>query len=212
MTEIRDIIGIVCIDGPGAFDSYSPNRLADYYRNGESLRTLIPMLTHNDPEIASAGAWIASEVVDINNGREIFDELSQLLYHPDPAVRFWPISSVVYLADAGDTTELEQLFSLVADENIGVRNQALRYVCVIPESTLYGLKDKPIMRLLLRDVSKADILSECKSDDTFVRRLAIAGAIRNFSRDDNFLKEFMGVLSDDEKDEVAEIQRMTRNA
>ncbi len=208
MTVIRDIIKNICSVGPSGFDSYSPNRIANFYRRGENLRTLVPLLTHKDPQIASAGAWIASEVVGIGRGREIFDELFQMLYNPDPAVRFWPISAVACLATASDTAELQKLITLIADENIGVRNQALRYLGVIPISSLSGLKDPPIVRLLLPNANKDDLLVYFKSDNAIARRLAIAGAMRNFSDDHNFLSEMLAILNNDEKNEVKEIQRM----
>jgi len=170
------------------------------------------LLTHDDPQIASAGAWIASEVVGVGRGREIFDELSQMLHNPDPAVRFWPISAVAYLANASDAPELQKLISLIADENIGVRNQALRYLGVIPISSLSGLKDPPMVRLLLPGANKDDLVVYFKSNDTIARRLAIAGAIRNFSDDHEFISEMLGILNNDEKNEVKEIQQMIRLA
>lgn len=119
MTEVQNIIDKICNSSPDIYRDYSLNNLSDYYREGEDLRTLIPMLCHQNPEIVSAGAWIASEVVDVDRGREIFVELSQLLSHPDPTVRFWPIECITLLVKASDTVVLQQLVSLIADKNIG---------------------------------------------------------------------------------------------
>ena len=70
------------------------NQAADSYRQGSDLRTLVPLLVSTDSKLVSAGTWIASEVVDKNRGREIFNELAVLLDHTDPAIRFGVIESI----------------------------------------------------------------------------------------------------------------------
>lgn len=209
MTTIQDIIGEICISGPQGFQIWSPNALADRFRQGEDLRDLAPMLTHSDPQIASAGAWIASEVVDTTRGRTIFDELARLLSHPDPAVRFWPISSVAQLARPSDTTAIHRLVSLIADKNMGVRQQALRYVCLIRSSTLVGLQgtaSSQAARLLLSEVSKTTLLAEGRSKNVLQRRAAIAGAIRNHRSDVGLIEELESSLNAEERNELAELR------
>lgn len=207
MTQVQSIIDTICVSGPIGFQIHSPNEIADFFRQGETLLTLAPMLTHSNPEILSAGSWIASEVVDSCHGREIYDELSQLLHHPDPAVRFWPISCVAQLSTFSDTASMHKLVLLIADENVGVRKQALRYLCNIPDSTLAGIENTPIrsiMRLLSSSASKVDILTEAQSKDDLQRRSAIAGTIRNFRTDSEFVDELSRLLDGEERDEVAQ--------
>ncbi len=215
MTTAKNIVAEICKSDGQRFRDVSLSDLADFFRNGESMRTLLPLLRHANPEVASGGAWIASEVADHTNGREVFDELSQLLGHPDPAVRFWPISSVAYLATANDRNALAQLLSLVADSNTGVRRQALRYVCIIPDSTIWGLNDTPVWPkacLLLADATKQEIIAAARSTEDLTRRLAIAGIMRNFGDVTTIVDELERCLSEDEASELRSLPRCRSNA
>ena len=196
------VIQEICANRPEMFETYSLSQLADYFRGRESVQALTPMLTHKDPEIASAGAWIASEVIEENKGREIFFELAKLLGHPDPGVRFWPISSVALLAKDGDTKELKQLLALLGDENPGVRNQAMRSVRLLSNSTLSGIKDLDSVCYLFPDVPKKDYLEACRSPHFFIRRIAIAGVMHNFSGDKEFIREMCELPDQGEREEV----------
>ena len=140
MTHVEQIIAELCLATSDKLGAVSLNQLADYYRNGEDLRTLVPLLNHQNPEIVSGAAWIAAEVIDSQHGREVFDELKQLLGHRDPGVRFSAISSVAQLVTADDRETLQQLLLLTGDENTGVRQQACRCIAGIPEKTLSGDK------------------------------------------------------------------------
>lgn len=205
----QKIIQQICDGGPNMFDTFSPNIIADNFRKGASLQALIPMLRHKDPQIASAGAWIASEVIDRNYGWEIFAEISNLLYHSEPAVRFWAISSFAFLAKAENRTDLAQFISLIDDDNIGVRKQALRYLCIISEGALDGIRDIPFVKLVLHDANKDDILNNVRSENNLTRRIAIAGTVRNFGVDAEFINRVKHFLSDDERFEVEDIQDIT---
>lgn len=168
------------------------NQAADSYRQGADLRTLVPLLEHSDSRLVSVAAWIVSEVVDGVRGREVFDAIAPLLHHSDPAVRFSVIESVAMLVRPEEHSIIHELFMLAVDPNPGVRQQALCWLCRIPDVLIEHLQHADIWlsaRLLLGSVSKAQIRAAIKSVNLFDQRMAIAGAVRNFGNDNAFLDE-----------------------
>jgi hypothetical protein len=63
----------------------------------------------------------------------------------------------------------------------------------------------PVVRLLLSDASKPEILANSQSTSSLHRRLAIAGAIRNSGGDDQFLEEVWRSLCLEERDEMSSL-------
>ena len=150
--DIHEVIARIC-DAKEETLRQSMNPVADLYREGADLRTLIPLLIHSDSRVVECGAWIASEVVDGHRGREIFDELSQLLDHSNPAVRFWSIESIALSVKPEEHSVIHRLFLLAADPSPGVRRHALHYLCWIPDPIVESLRDTsawPSARLLLQ--------------------------------------------------------------
>jgi hypothetical protein len=168
------------------------NQVADSYRRGADLRSLIPLLEHSDPRIVSIATWIVSEVVDEIRGRELFDALVPLIHHSDPAIRFGVIESIVLLVAHDEHSIMQKFFLLAADPNPGVRQQALYWLCRIPDTLVDSLQNTaiwPSARLLTTDASKDQIRAAIKSKNLFDQRMAIAGALRHFGNDDDFVEE-----------------------
>ena len=166
------------------------NTFADLFRGGADLRTLVPLLKHADSQVVSAAAWIASEAISGQRGREIFEDLCLLLNHPDPAVRVGVIESVAILARPTDKSAIRSLFSLAADPNRGVRGQAMLYLCCIPDSIVGALRGTVLWstaRLLLANSSKEAIKTTLQSPKLFDQRMAVAGALRNYGDDRGFV-------------------------
>jgi hypothetical protein len=203
MVDALDVLTRLCQGDEAAF-SFSMNSVADFFRRGGDLTALVPVLTHSDPRVVECGVWIASEVVDTGYGREIFEQIWPLLSHPSPQVRFWAIASVAYLVTPEEGAVVDQLFMRVVDPNPGVRRQALRYVCLVPDSTVESLRDTtswPSVQVLLTTARKDEIRSALRSPVLFEQRMAIAAAVRNFAGDEGFIDELRQSIDD----EVAEI-------
>jgi hypothetical protein len=202
MTDIRDIIESIVDADDKSLQLMSWNRVADYYRSGADLKTLLPLLESDRARVVQCGAWLASEVVDFNLGRELFDALSRLLFHSDDEVRFLAIESVSLLVRQTDTTVLVRLVELLADQSGPVRGAALRWCSLIPDEALKGLKVSPLQTassLLLKGVSHAELLAGVQSTNMTMRRLAIAGALRNCGEDTEFIELLYPFLDEEEK-------------
>lgn len=174
------------------------NQLADLYREGGDLVDLIPLLESPDSRLAWVGAWIVSEVANGVRGREVFEHLSKLLNHWDPTVRFAVIASVTFLVRTDDSHITKQLLSLISDENAGVRQHALFYICLIPDSVVKPLSDTgvlPAAKLLLSGATKSDIEPCIGSSDLLTQRMAVAGVLRNYGDTDQYLIELIEALS-----------------
>ena len=170
------------------------NQVADAYRRGANLRDLIPLLEHSDPRIVSVAAWIASEVIDGIRGHELLDAIVPLLHHPDPTIRFGVIENIALLVRPDQDSIIQSLFMLAADPNPGVRQQALYWLCRIPNSLVAPLRDTamwPSACLLVEDVSKNQIREALRSESLFDQRMAVAGALRNFGNDEDFVREIL---------------------
>jgi hypothetical protein len=167
------------------------NDFAARYRKGAPTTELLPLLTHPDSRVVCVGAWVASEVVNERRGRDIFLPLSRLLEHDDPAVRFEALASVPRLVQANEPTVVLSILRLLADEDPGVRRQALSQVCLMPDSLFSDrrlLEALPDVVLLLDGVTKSQIRAGMHRR-LLVQRLAVAGALRNYGIDPEFMSE-----------------------
>jgi hypothetical protein len=205
-----EIIAKVCEADDETLAKMSMNAIANMYRDGADLRTLIPLLRHSRSQTVECGAWIASEVVDRHKGREILHELSELLDHPTPAVRFWVIESVALLVKPDDRSIIPRLFILASDPNPGVRRQALYWLCWIPDSIVESLRDTPLWsssRLLLPNTTKEEIRGAIRSVKMFDQRMGIASVCRNFGTDQGFLQEIIPYLDNEVKETLSRLPR-----
>jgi hypothetical protein len=200
MIDIDDAVARICAADVETLKGMSMNRVADWYRAGGDLRTLIPLLTHSNSQVVECGAWIASEVVDRHRGREVFYELTALLNHPSAAVRFWAIESIALSISPNDHSAVERLFSLAVDSDAAVRAQALYWLCWIPDDVVTSLRGTGIWssaRLLLSGVGKDEVRAAIASAKFLDKRMAAAALARNFANDECFIAE-LSPLFDDE--------------
>ncbi len=204
MSDVEAFIAKLC-EAEEETLRHSVNPLADLYRCGADLRTLLPLLVHSDARVVECGAWIASEVVHQSRGREIFSELSHLIDHQDPAVRYWVVESVALLLRPEDRKVTRQWILLVVDANLAVRRQALFYLCLMPDSIIESLQDTDEWRsahLLLSGTGRDAILSTIKSESLFDRRMAVAAAMRNYGSDREFVQNLLPLLDSEVTDKL----------
>jgi hypothetical protein len=199
MIDLDEVITKLCNEDEATLRQ-SMNPVADFYRNGADLQTLIPILTHSNPRVVECGVWIASEVVDWNYGREIFNALVPLLDHPTSAVRFWAIASITCLLTPEDHAAIQSLFLKIVDPSLRVRLQALHYVCLIPNAVIQSLQNTNLWasaHLLLTDSTKDEVRLAIKSDSLFNQRMAFLATMRNFGEDDQFVQEILKCCGDE---------------
>lgn len=186
------------------------NKMANRYRRGARLDELLPLLTHIDSRFVSVAAWIVGEVADESRGREIFPQLSRLLEHDDPAVRFEALTSVTQLVRPDEHPVVISILQRLADENAGVRRHALCYVCMMPDSKLSNpsvLAVIPEAVLLLDGVTKEQIGLGIESNELLTRRIAIAGALRNYGDDVAFMAKIEGLCDVEVRAELPNLPR-----
>lgn len=186
------------------------NDFCDTFRDGRSLDELVPLLEHSDSDVVWVGAWTVSEVAIGDQGREVFESLVGLLNHPDSSVRFAAIGGVANIVQPQDGHAVKQLLALLADADAGVRQHALFHSCLLPDSTVRPAAsedDQEPLRLLLRGAERWKIEDSVSSADLLSRRLAIAGALRNYGHD----QQLLDTISQSDPDIAGMLQSMPRN-
>lgn len=119
MRQIERIIEQI-ISSPETIDEkHLANRLLEQFYRGASLEYLQPLLCSTDPHIASAGAWIASELGA--TGKPLLDVVATLLGHEDRRVRFWLIDCVLLWAEPSNGRELSRVVRMIDDREKAVR-------------------------------------------------------------------------------------------
>ena len=173
------------------------NNLADAFARseadgGEPLRNLIPLLTHQDERFVALGVWVASEVADGERGREFFEEVVALLSHENASIRFEALACASLLVKPNESHVMSRLVELLIDPNKAVRSRMLRYACLIPDAvieSLYKTEHASRARTLLEGVEQAALLDLAASDEWLDQRIAVAGAMRNFGENAEFLEK-----------------------
>jgi hypothetical protein len=110
-----------------------------------------------------------------------------------------------------ERTVIQRLFLLAADPNLGVRKQALFYLCFVPDSIVESLKDTKELhssQLLLSGVQKDDIRPAFRSKSLFDQRMAVAATVRNFGDDEAFIQETVPLLDDETIDVLSTIRKL----
>jgi hypothetical protein len=107
------------IKTPNILDDELANRLLEEFHRGAPVAYLRRLLLSDDPEIASSGAWIASELGE--KGNSLLDTVVVLLEHPDKRVRFWIIDCLLLWAGASHQRELANTVRLIDDPEKAVR-------------------------------------------------------------------------------------------
>ena len=116
--KIETIIEKV-INNPAILDDNKANRLLEEFHRGAPVAHLRRLLLSNDPDIASSGAWIASELGE--KGNSLLDTVVVLLEHPDKRVRFWIIDCLLLWAGPNHRNELFKVVRLMDDPEKAVR-------------------------------------------------------------------------------------------
>lgn len=76
-----------------------------------------------DPQLASSGVWIASELGV--QGKPLLEVVASLLGHPDKRVRFWSIDCILLWAGTLNGRELATTVRLLGDPEKAVRWKAM---------------------------------------------------------------------------------------
>jgi len=79
MKDIEEIIGELTSNPETADDGLLVNELLEQFHDGAPLEYLRPLLLSPDPQLASSGAWIASELGV--QGKCLLDVMANLLGH-----------------------------------------------------------------------------------------------------------------------------------
>jgi HEAT repeat protein len=200
-------------DSDAAADAY---RIADFYRAGADIITLLPLLKHSNSRVVSCAVWIASEVAIGERGRKLFNELSELLYHSDPGIRFHAAMSVANLVTNNDKAAASKLIELSLDPDPAVRGIVLRYLCFISDEVVESLHDCDqwaSIRLLLATARKRDIVAGVTSKASqegqrrFEQQMAMISAARNFGHDDGFLSKLAGLIDSELAQTLSELPK-----
>lgn len=107
-------------------DGRLANCLLDQFHRGAPLENLRPLLLSPHPELASSGAWIASELGE--KGKPLLNVVVNLLEHPDKRVRFWIIDCVLLWAGPSKQRELSKAVRLIDDREKAVRWKAMVFL------------------------------------------------------------------------------------
>ena len=126
MKDIAEIIGELTNNPETADDGLLVNELLEQFQDGAPLEYLRPLLLSPDPQLASSGAWIASELGV--EGKRLLDVMASLLDHPDKRVRFWSIDCILLWAGAFNGRELAATVRLIDDPEKAVRWKAMDFL------------------------------------------------------------------------------------
>jgi hypothetical protein len=102
------------------------NDLLTEFHRGYPLDNLRPLLLSQNQDVASSGAWIASELGE--KGKPLFDVISVLLKHPERRVRFSVIDCVLLWAGPSNKAELASVIRLMDDQEPSVRWKAMDFL------------------------------------------------------------------------------------
>jgi hypothetical protein len=189
------------------------NDLSNGFRRGGDLKQLRPLLTHPDVRIILVAAWIISEVADATCGRELFQELCSLVSHSDPDVRFEAIISVAILMKPDETNAIRSILHCLIDEAASVRRISLKYVCLLPDAVVEGMRvtdDWASVQLLSSSASRDQLRLAIASSNIYEQRLAVAGAMRNYGNDEGLIAEIVGMVDGEVKAIFESLPRQQR--
>lgn len=119
MNEVERIIQQINRTPETLKDGRLANCLLTQFHRGAPLEYLRPLLLSRDPEVASSGAWIASELGE--KGKPLLTVVTKLLEHPDKRVRFWSIDCLLLWAGPSNQSELAKIVRLIDDAEKAVR-------------------------------------------------------------------------------------------
>ena len=126
MADIDEIIQELTSNPESAQNGRVVNQLLEHFQDGAPLEYLRSLMLSPDPQLSSAGAWIASELGV--EGKPLLDVVSSLLDHPDKRVRFWSIDCILLWAGIFNGNELANTVRLLDDSEKAVRWKAIGFL------------------------------------------------------------------------------------
>jgi hypothetical protein len=144
-------------------------------------------LLHSDKDFAAkAGAWILSELGP--HGRNLIDEVPELLRHRSAYVRHFGIDALTSMAGDEDGPLLAKAVALIEDDDVAVRGKALRLLAAVPVGALHSAsthlprKYRDRMSWLTKTVVDpkriGDVVQRIGDADPLWRKFAVAAATR----------------------------------
>ena len=107
-------------------DGRALNVLVDEFRVGRDVKELSRLLSSQNDEIVSIGAWMLSELhFDLYRDTILVEELFRLTEHHDSSVRFNALGAVFPALNLDNNESRALLERLKNDENEGVRRKAV---------------------------------------------------------------------------------------
>jgi len=189
----------------GEDDGTAINDLIGEFYRGHPVETLLPLLRSDSDEVTSSATWLASELGE--RALSLTAELSELLRHSSPRVRFWAVDAIWGLGPTADSEATARAALAVRDEHSGVRWKAMNLLARLSAERLHAAADHwrllPNCEVLLwlvecdRTENAKAITEQLNAADTTQRLVAAAAAARLALNDPTPLQKAIGV--DDEE-------------
>ncbi|MDB4965773.1 MAG: hypothetical protein JWN44_1462 [Myxococcales bacterium] len=165
------------IDHEGDADANANDLLKCFFR-GYPLDNLRELLRSDDPEVAKAGVWIASELGA--RAKVLLDDVVPILGNLLPYARFFAIDAILG-ANGDDAEAVASVIRLVDDADSGVRWKVVQFLSRASRQQLEAaasLLEDPLASALRRFLDDNEIKVLLESESGALRRLALAAAIR----------------------------------
>jgi hypothetical protein len=102
------------------------NGLLSAYHRGYPLESLRTLLRSSDDHVIRNAIWLASELGKA--GRPLLPEVSRLLHHTHPSVRYDAIDSVLTCATQDDGPVVAAVLACLSDEERSVQNKTVDFL------------------------------------------------------------------------------------
>ena len=197
------------------------NLLAEFFR-GYPLSKLKLLLQSNNNDSVAAGVWIASELASA--AKPLLCEITPLINHPSSRVRFWTFDCLLMCAGPDDAEAISNALGLLEDTHPGVRQQAMRFLTLVPETMLEAVlcrakksgTEHPLsishikgVEMILRALNSSETSlierEALKGSDVLLRKYATATAVRLAQQNPTLLQ----LVMDSEDEEVRKFARLT---
>lgn len=110
------------------------NRLLAELQGEYPIEKLRLLLRSSDGNAVGAGIWLASELGA--SARSLFEDVTALIEHPSPQVRFFALDYLTSCAEPGDETAIMNGLHLLEDQEESVRWKALIFLTAVSEGVL----------------------------------------------------------------------------
>ena len=189
----------------GEDDGTATNDLIGEFYRGHPVETLIPLLRSDSDKVTSSATWLASELGE--RALPLTSELTKLLHHPFPRVRFWAVDAIWGLGPTADSHATAQAALAVHDEHSGVRWKAMKLLARVSAERLHTAADHwrlpPNCDALLwlvecdRTGNASAVTEQLAATDRTQRLMAVTAAARLAWNDPAPLRHALGVDDED---------------